>query len=483
MASSSSGKNRAVVEYVDVGRGGAGGLGFCGAKTVARIVGEVAPGFEPVSDVFRKHFVQGLEEHAQVFAYVKGKLVVSLVGSLERVAEMPKPGSGKLSDILLNEQAYDASSIQNVFSSGKAMASVAMAMLVDRGRVKYETLLTDFWPEYGQHGKEGTTLAMVLRHEAGLRNLRRKVPLEELYPENIKRSGGLSKIIEESKPAHVPGEKRAYHAVTRGWILNEICKRVDEKGRTLGEFVREEIARPLGIDNELYVGLPLAAAPKCFDIKESPTGFVWRHLFLPKFLGGKIRAFFLWRMLLVVAFGPMKILEKLGVTSLASSNPFTLPEDFSKTLPTGFDVYNHPSVRRAEIPSANTNASARALGMVAAAVANGGVAPNGYRLLSENAIGEMHANPVVRRLMLSKATFVNAGVNHFKLPHGIENRGGYYGWMGMGGSCMQWQLEHGIGFGYAMSLASVSPLNPRSKRLQLSVLECAKSGGNVSAKL
>ena len=114
--------------------------------------------------------------------------------------------SSHLSDIILREERYDESSVQNIFSSGKALASVAIAMLVDRGRVGYETKLVEFWPEYGQNGKEETTVAMVLRHEAGLRNLKRNVPLQELYPEYIKSSGGLSKIIEESKPAHVPGK-------------------------------------------------------------------------------------------------------------------------------------------------------------------------------------------------------------------------------------------------------------------------------------
>ena len=189
------------------------------------------------------------------------------------------------------------------------------------------------------------------------RNLKRNVPLQELYPEYIKSSGGLSKIIEESKPAHVPGKKRAYHAVTRGWILNEICKRVDKNGRTLGEFIRDEIADPLGIANEVFVGIPRGAAPKIFDLKETPTPFVLRHMFLPKFLGGKIEAIFAWRLLLAVAFGPCYF-EMLRVTSLASSNPFSLPDTLK--FPTGFDVYNHPDVRRAEIPSANTNASGHA---------------------------------------------------------------------------------------------------------------------------
>ena len=159
----------------------------------------------------------------------------------------------------------------------------------------------------------------------------------------------------------------------------------------------------------------------------------------------------------------------LRVTPFGLSNPFSLPDTLK--FPTGFDVYNHPDVRRAEIPSANTNASGHALGMIAAAVANGGVAPNGHRILSEAAIREMHANPVIKKLIFSNATFVNCGVNHLKMPNGIENRGGTL-WMGNGGSCLQWNLEHGVGFGYAMTLASVSPLNPRAKRLQLAVLEC-----------
>ena len=49
-------------------------------------------------------------------------------------------------------------------------------------------------------------------------------------------------------------KSRAYHAVTRGWIENELCMRVDPAGRTLGELLRDWLAGPLGLEGELTLG-------------------------------------------------------------------------------------------------------------------------------------------------------------------------------------------------------------------------------------
>ena len=66
------------------------------------------------------------------------------------------------------DEAYDISSIQNVFSSTKVLTSLVVAMLFDRGHLKYTDKIVDVWPEYGQHGKENTTVAMMMRHECGI---------------------------------------------------------------------------------------------------------------------------------------------------------------------------------------------------------------------------------------------------------------------------------------------------------------------------
>ena len=47
--------------------------------------------------------------------------------------------------------------------------------------------------------------------------------------------------------------RREYHFITRGFLLQEIVRRVDPQRRTIGKFVEEEIATKLKID--IHIGL------------------------------------------------------------------------------------------------------------------------------------------------------------------------------------------------------------------------------------
>ena len=72
---------------------------------------------------------------------------------------------------------------------------------------------------------------------------------EDLLAENIKENR-VGKLIELHPLRFRTGDrnKREYHAITRGWIVNEIFRRVDPRGRTVGEYLSEEISRPLEAD-------------------------------------------------------------------------------------------------------------------------------------------------------------------------------------------------------------------------------------------
>merc|ERR1711977_68115 len=194
--------------------------------------GSCAPGYEAVRAAFQRHVDAGIEDGAQVCAYVQGVKVV---------------------DLWTSQEDYGPNTLQNLFSSTKVLTSLVVAMLADRGHLDYDQKVSDLWPEYAQHGKGETTIAHVMRHEAGLAKFDRPIDASELTAEKI-RAGSMSNIIAAQVPAQPPGEKREYHAVTRGWIANEIVRRADPQGRTIGEFLRDEVAIPLGIEEELCVG-------------------------------------------------------------------------------------------------------------------------------------------------------------------------------------------------------------------------------------
>lgn len=134
------------------------------------IYGWVAPGFGSVREIFAQGVADGLEDHAQCTVFVRGKLVCDL-------------------------WTHTRAGVQNVFSSTKVMTSLVIAMLVDRGLLKYETTVASVWPEFSQHGKGQITVAQVMRHQAGLAEFSEVLLAEDLAD---LRSGNVARIIARS---------------------------------------------------------------------------------------------------------------------------------------------------------------------------------------------------------------------------------------------------------------------------------------------
>ena len=132
---------------------------------------------------------------------------------------------------------------QNIFSSGKSLESVAFAMLYEKGLFEYDDKITKYWPEFGQNGKEDLRISDVCRHRCGLGHLAVTPSIEDTWTDNIKKNQ-MGSIIETLEPKHnneKHGSKADYHAFSRGWITNEIIRRIDPKGRTMDEIFKEEV--------------------------------------------------------------------------------------------------------------------------------------------------------------------------------------------------------------------------------------------------
>ena len=124
------------------------------------------------------------------------------------------------------------------------MEAIALAILHNKGLFEYDDKVTKYWPEFGQNGKEDITISDVCQHRAGLANFPEAPSIKDAWTENIKKNH-MGAWIENLKP-HYPhlekhGSKCEYHVYTRGWILNEIIRRIDPEHRTMNEIFREEV--------------------------------------------------------------------------------------------------------------------------------------------------------------------------------------------------------------------------------------------------
>lgn len=419
------------------------------------INGTTAPGFEPVQRLFEKQMRTLAEENAQLCVYHRGTKVVDLWCSKT------------------HDPNFGADSLINVFSSGKSLEAIAIASLVGKGLLSYETAICEVWPEYRGGGKEQTRIADLMRHEAGLANLDTAIDVDDLLPENIK-ANRLGAIIENQNQQFRSLETgpREYHAITRGWIVNEVFRRVDPAGRTLGEYLAQEISGPLNAD--VVVGLNEAQLRRVSDI--TPLG-IRRHIlasFRPKVFGRKVMHNFLQLMARV-----LKIV-------LPARKEHSLRKPPIQHM-IGIDFFNDERMRRGETPSANTHASARGLAHVAAVMAAGGQL-DGVECLSKSAWELLHKDPLPASMGgVLPTRFTQGGVDQFlPCPSGTpwftkalnEGREGFYGWMGLGGSVFQWHPSAEIGFAFVpTSLHVIDFLNERGKLFQAAVLECIKEQG------
>ncbi len=358
-----------------------------------KVHGTVAKGYEPIQKLFQKQLENGRGENAQVCVYVKGEKVADLWGSS------------------VGNESYSGDSIQTIFSSTKTVTSVVFACLVDKGLLDYGEKVTTYWPEFGRTGRENMRVEDVLRHEAGLAKWTGKIKFEDLQTENIK-TNAVGRVI-ESEPSRFPDEEyetvREYHGLTRGWILNEIFRRVEPSGRTIGEYLTEEIAKPLAID--VHIGAPdKGKRNHCLSCL-SPASVIL-HMMLPSFISrkvepsfGDIRMTLQYRKQFAQGDEVRRTAFPLEGLTEKDEQPAVL-KNFLDSMP----------MRSGESPSANGACSARGLAKLGACIMNGGEI-DGVRILSKDTCEKMQANIVTKKdfLMLGKKTSISqGGINFFK---------------------------------------------------------------------
>lgn len=220
---------------------------------MAEIRGVCRPEFEDVRTAFAANFDERGEVGAGVCVWHRGEPVVDLTGGVADDTGRP----------------YDDSTLQMVFSSTKGATALCLLRLVEAGAVDVAAPVATYWPEFAAAGKDAVTVAQLLSHQAGLVDVDGSMTLDEALQWSV-----VCGRLAASEPLWDLGSGHGYHAMTFGWLVGEVVRRVD--GRSLGQFLHDEISTPLGLD--LWVGLPDAELPRVapilpFDPPEGLGGF------------------------------------------------------------------------------------------------------------------------------------------------------------------------------------------------------------------
>ena len=188
--------------------------------------------FRPVAEAFLENFESRGEAGGSLCFSLEGETVVDLYGGHRDTEET---------------QPWAEDTISLVLACTKAATALCAHLLAERGKLDLHAPVTDYWPEFGQNGKEGATVRMLLNHSVGLPALRDRVKPGGFYDWEY-----MTERLAAEAPFWEPGTRNGYHMMTFGWTVGEIVRRVS--GKSLGTFFREEIALPLGLD--FFIGLP-----------------------------------------------------------------------------------------------------------------------------------------------------------------------------------------------------------------------------------
>ncbi|MFF9029337.1 serine hydrolase domain-containing protein [Streptomyces iakyrus] len=198
--------------------------------------GTVAEGFEPVREAFVRNFATLGDRGAAVAVYRDGHKVVDLWGGTKDVD---------------GTAPWERGTAQVVRSATKGVAAAVPLLLHQRGQLDLDAPVGHYWPEFKARGKERVLVRHVLNHRAGLPVLDRPLtPQEALDP--LK---GPEAVAAQA-PVWEPGTDHGYHALTYGWLLDELVRRVTGQGT--GQWLAAQVTGPLGLD--LWLGLPESEA-------------------------------------------------------------------------------------------------------------------------------------------------------------------------------------------------------------------------------
>ncbi len=373
----------------------------------------VEPGWGAVADAFRRNFDHG-EVGAACCVYQDGRPVVDVWGGVaDRAAGRP----------------WARDTIVIIFSCTKGATALAANQLIEAGRLDPDATVAAYWPELAANGKAGITVRMVLSHRAGLAAVDGELTLGDIAAWDP-----VVAAIAAQAPNWEPGTAHGYHSRSFGWIVGELIRRVT--GRMPGQYLADEVVRPLGLD--FFLGLPESEDARVATLYPAP--------------------------------------EASALDELAAADPTTL---FARVMtgPSNLlhydDSWNTRLLRGAQLPSSNGHSDARSLARMYAAC----LAPvDGVRLLSEQSLDRATTvESSGKDLVLGQPLTFGLG---FALPPtlgpGASPRS--FGHAGAGGSLAYADRDRGLGFGYVMNQMRLGMPEGDQRAMRLSEAAAACAG-------
>ncbi|WP_262060733.1 serine hydrolase domain-containing protein [Streptomyces sp. STR69] len=358
------------------------------------IDGHCDPRFTAVRTAFEENFRDRDELGAAVTVTVDGETVVDLWGGWADAART---------------RPWERDTVVNVWSTTKGPVALCAHILADRGLLDLDAQVATYWPEFAAAGKENILVRHLLSHRAGLAGLREPHSLAQLYDWEL-----TTRRLAAMEPWWEPGTRSGYHALTYGFLVGEVVRRVS--GLLPGAFLEREVTGPLGID--FTIGLPEKEAGRAAELVHPPVASSSEQA---------------------------AIFSQLAPAAIAAlTNPIA-----------GAAEANTPEWRAAEIPAANGHGTARAIAALYGVFAGRG-SYGGHRILSPEAAERVREGQGSCRDLVLGAGFTHE--TEIGLGLWLSGPNGSYGpdprafgHDGFGGSCGLADPDRGVSLGYVMN--------------------------------
>jgi CubicO group peptidase (beta-lactamase class C family) len=353
---------------------------------MADLQGSCQPRFAAVRDALQRNIDSGAELGASLVLDIDGERVIDLWGGFRDQARTTP---------------WDEHTITNVWSTTKTVTSLAALMLVERGQLDVNAPVATYWPEFAAEGKQDVLVRHVLGHTSGVSGLEAPAVVEDLYDWEKSTARYAAQA-----PWWTPGTASGYHAGNYGHLVGEILRRIT--GKSLKQFVAEEIAGPL--DADFQIGAAEKDWGRIADVVPPP---------------------------------PLAIELEPGTPAFKT---FTGPA-------TEAAAANTPAWRNADIGGMNGHGNARSVARILSVISRGGEV-DGVRLLGPDTI-ELIFDEQANGIDLVLGVPLRFGIG-FGLPLPVTvpwlPDGRRCFWGGWGGSTIVMDLDRRMTFSYMMNL-------------------------------
>lgn len=280
------------------------------------------PEFRTVSDLLARHIDDGDEVGASIAVYHGSKKLIDIWAGFADASKC---------------RAWNRDTIANIWSSTKTISALSVLICHDRGLLSVFDPVSKYWPEFASAGKGRVLVRHLMSHTSGLAFWEDPLSLEQVYDVRL-----ATERLASQAPAWEPGSASGYHGQTFGQLLGELVRRVS--GKSLTEFVRTEIAEPLGAD--IQIGALEDDWPRIAELVPPPSR--------PARDVAPVQDSFVYKMLM--------------------HPPIDVP------------ATSTPGWRRAELGAINGHSNAGGLARALAVISTGGMTSNGHRFLEKETI-------------------------------------------------------------------------------------------------